>query len=84
MHFFKANCFLYFRSPNLNVNSTVHKLCIPTTGDLTYEDVFREPANKPQVSVTVLGCCFLQTGEQTTDECCKCLCVFRIILNSSK
>jgi len=38
------------RSPNLTGNVSLHTLFIPETGDLKYEDVFREPATKPQPS----------------------------------
>jgi len=38
------------RSPNLTGNVSLHTLFIPETGDLKYEDVFREPASKPQPS----------------------------------
>ena len=38
------------RSPNLTGNVSLHTLFIPETGDFKYEDVFREPATKPQPS----------------------------------
>jgi len=38
------------RSPNITGNVSLHTLFIPETGDLKYEDVFREPATKPQPS----------------------------------